>query len=161
MDRGNLEAIRAMLSERKVLCLAAVLDDEPTASLLPFALAPDTRGVFVQASTLARHSRALQPGARVGLLFHDPDVGDIDPLQVPRLSVQATVELLDRDSTAFQAASTLFVERLPSAQMTLDLADFSLYHLRFGRGRYVAGFAQAFNVGPDTFEQIAKLDREG
>jgi len=157
MEREILEAIRRMLTTRKVLCLAATIDEEPSASLLPFAVTPDLRAVLVQASTLAKHSRALQDGARVGLLLHEPDTGDVDPLQVPRLSMVATVELLPRDTPAFEDASRLFVERLPSAEMTLELADFSLYRLRFGRGRYVAGFAQAYNVGPDTFEEAGRL----
>jgi heme iron utilization protein len=157
MEREQLAAIRDLLATRRVLCLAAMVDDEVSASLLPFAAAPDFRGVFVQASTLARHSRALQPGASVGLLFHEPDTESVDPLQVERLSVQATVEVLERDTEAFEKASAVFVSRLPSAEMTLELADFSLYRLVFGRGRYVAGFARAFNVGPDTFEQVAAL----
>jgi putative heme iron utilization protein len=93
----------------------------------------------------------------VSVLLHQPDTGETDPLQLSRLSVQATVELVERDTEAFAKASDVFVGRLPSAAMTLELADFSLYHLVFGRGRYVAGFAQAFNVGPDTFEELSRL----
>jgi heme iron utilization protein len=156
MDRQVLTAIRDMLTTRTVLCLAATIDGEPAASLLPFAVAPDFQGVYVQASTLAKHSRALQHGAHVGLLFHEPDTDAADPLQVARLTVQATVELVHRDTEAFANASEIFVGRLPTAAVTLDLADFSLYRLAFGRGRYVAGFAQAFNVGPDTFDEVAR-----
>jgi heme iron utilization protein len=157
MEREELSAIRDLLVTRKVLCLSAVLDGEPSATLMPFVVAPDFLGVFVQASTLARHSRALQPGAVVGLLFHQPDIGDADPLQLERLSVQATVEVIERGTEAFDGAGAVFVAGLPSAQMTLELADFSLYRLSFGRGRYVAGFARAFNVGPDSFGQLAAL----
>jgi heme iron utilization protein len=157
MDREVLAAIRGMLTTRKVLCLAATIDGEPAASLLPFAVAPDFRAVYVQASTLAKHSRALKPGAVVGLLFHEPDTADVDPLQVSRLTVQATVEVIERDSEGFARGSEVFVARLPSASMTLELADFSLFRLAFGRGRYVAGFAQAYNVGPDTFDELARL----
>jgi hypothetical protein len=39
--------------------------------------------------------------------------------------------------------------------MTLGLGDFNLYELTLGRGRYVAGFARAFNVGPETFAEVA------
>ncbi len=156
MDADVLRAIREMLITRRVLCLAAVIDGEPAASLLPFAAAPDCRAVFVQASALAKHSRALQPGAGVGLLFHEPDTDDVDPLQVPRLSVQATVAMLERGTGEFDAARRVFEERLPSAAMTLDLGDFNLYRLELGRGRYVAGFAQAYNVGPDTFEALGQ-----
>jgi putative heme iron utilization protein len=157
MDDEVLSAIRAMLTVRSVLCLAATIDGEPSASLLPFASAPDFRGVYVQASTLARHSRALQPGATVGILIHEPDTGDGDPLQIPRLSLQATVEVVERDSEAFAQASEVFVGRFPSASITLELVDFTLYRLAFRNGRYVAGFAQAHDVGPGTFEAVSRL----
>ncbi len=157
MEREIIAAIRNMLTVRSVLCLAAVVDGEPSASLLPFAVAPDFLGVYVQASTLARHSRALQAEARVGLLIHGLDTSDVDPLQVPRLSMQAVVEPLERESDAFADARDVFIRRLPSAEMTLTLTDFTLYRLRFVRGRYVAGFAQAFDLGRDTFEDVAFL----
>ena len=41
--------------------------------------------------------------------------------------------------------------------MTLALADFNLYQLTLGRGRYVEGFARAFNVEPQTFEELPRL----
>jgi heme iron utilization protein len=157
MDRDVLAAIRAMLTNRSVLCLAATIDGEPAASLLPFAVAPDFRGLYVQASTLAKHSRALRPGAPVSVLVHEPDTGEVDPLQLARLSVQARVDLIERDTDSFAGASRVLVDRLPSAAMTLELADFSLYRLTFGRGRFVAGFAQAYNVGPETFDEVARL----
>ena len=157
MDRDVLAAIGEMLTSRRVLCLAATIDGEPAASLLPYAVASDLQAVYVQASRLAKHSRALEAGAKVSLLVHGLDTDDVDPLQVPRLTIQAVVEPLERDTAEFDAASRLFLARLPSAEMTLGLGDFTLYRLRFGRGRFVAGFAQAYNVGPDDFQETARL----
>ena len=157
MDRQILEAIREMMTVRRVLSLAVLVDGEPEASLLPFAVRPDFGAVYLQASGLARHSRGLQPGARVGVLIHENDTPEADPLQVKRLTVQATVAVLDRDGAAFAAAREIFVGRLPGAEMTLSLGDFNLYELTLGRGRYVAGFGQAFNIGPETFKEIAEL----
>jgi hypothetical protein len=157
MDRQVLEAIRELMTAHSVLSLAVLVDGDPEASLLPFALRPDFGAVYVQASGLARHSRGLQPGARVGVLIHDHDTPEADPLQVRRMTVQATVAVLDRESEAFAAARETFVARFPGAELTLSLGDFNLYELTFGRGRYVAGFAQAFNLGPDTFKDVAQL----
>lgn len=151
MERETLLAIRNLLTERRVLALAAVIDDLPEASLLPYALRADYGAVFVQASSLARHARALTPGADVGVLVHGLDTPDADPLQIPRLSVRATVTPLERGTDRFDAARGAFVERFPAAEMTLSLGDFGLYELAFGRGRFVEGFARAFNVGPDAF----------
>ena len=157
MERQVLEAIRDLMASHRVLGLAVVVDGEAEASLLPYAVRPDYGAVYVQASGLARHSRGLQPGARVGVLIHENDEPEADPLQTKRMAVQATVTVLDRESDAFAAARDLFVARFPGAEMTLSLGDFNLYELQFGRGRYVAGFAQAFNLGPDTFKEIAGL----
>ena len=157
MDQDRLEAIRRMLTTRKVLCLTLIIDGEATASLLPFAVAPGFLAVYVQASSLARHSRGLRAGAKVGLLVHDPDTDDVDPLQIARLSIQGTVEPLERDSEEFNSASDVFRARFPAAELTLSLADFSLYRLRFDRGRFGAGFAQAYDLTPETFGEMADL----
>jgi hypothetical protein len=157
MDRQVLEAIRDMVATHRVLSLAVIVDGDPEASLLPYAVRPDYGALYVQASGLARHSRGLQPGARVGVLIHDNEAADADPLQTKRMTVQATVAVLDRESEAFAAAREVFVGRLPGAEMTLNLGDFNLYELTLGRGRYVAGFGQAYNIGPDTFREVAGL----
>jgi hypothetical protein len=157
MDRQVLEAIRDLVATHRLLSLAVLVDGEPEASLLPFAARPDYGALYVQASGLARHSRGLQQGARVGVLIHENEAADADPLQTKRMTVQATVAALDRESDAFAAAREVFVGRFPGAEMTLSLGDFKLYELTLGRGRYVAGFAQAFNVGPETFKEITVL----
>ena len=157
MDRQVLEAIRDIMATHRVLGLAVLVDGDPEASLLPYAARADYGAVYVQASGLARHSKGLQPGARVGVLIHENEAADADPLQTKRMTVQATVAVLDRESEAFAAAREVFVGRLPGAEMTLNLGDFNLYELTLGRGRYIAGFGQAYNIGPDTFREIAEL----
>ena len=157
MDRQVLEAVRDIVSTHQVLSLAVLVEGDPEASLLPYAVRPDFAAVYVQASGLARHARGLQPGARVGLLVHENEAAGADPLQMKRMTVQATVAVLDRESEAFGAARDLFIARFPGAELTLSLGDFNLYELTLGRGRYIAGFAQAFNIGPETFKEIAEL----
>jgi putative heme iron utilization protein len=124
--------------------------------LLPYALREDLGAAYVQASGLARHTRGLKQGSRVGILIHAGDSADADPMQLARLTVQADVDILDKDSERFAAARARFVERFPNAEMTLDFGDFNLYELTFGRGRYVEGFARAFNVGAETFGEIRR-----
>lgn len=155
MDRDVLDGIARLLRETRVLCLAVFLDGEAEPGLLPYACREDLGAVYVQASSLARHARALQPGARVGLLVHANDAPDADPMQLPRLIVQATVAVIDKESGAFAAGARRFVERFPHAAMTLEFGDFHLYELTLGRGRYVEGFARAFDVDAATFAQLA------
>jgi putative heme iron utilization protein len=157
MEREVLTALSTLLGQARVLSLAVLVDDAPEAALLPFAVSNDWGSVYVQASGLARHARGLQNGARVGVLVHASDAPDADPMQLARLSVQATVTVVDKTSDRFTSAAARFVARFPGAEMTLPLGDFNLYQLTLGRGRYVEGFARAFNVGPDTFRDLSSL----
>jgi putative heme iron utilization protein len=124
---------------------------------MPFARREDYGALYVQASGLARHARGLQSAARVGVLVHANDTADADPMQLSRLSVQATVAVVDKASGEFAPAAARFIARFPGADMTLGLPDFNLYELTLGRGRYVEGFARAFNIGPDTFSEVATI----
>jgi putative heme iron utilization protein len=155
MTQDVLTAIRTLLDTERVLSLAVVVDGEPEAGLLPFAVRVDYRALFVQASALARHSRGLSPGATAGVLIHAADRPDRDPLQLPRLIAQATVRPFERSTEPFAVAAARFTNRFPAAAVSLELGDFTLYELTLERGRYVEGFARAFNVGPDTFGDLS------
>jgi len=155
MDREQLESIRSLLQSTRVLSLAYVDGDVPEAALLPFAPRDDCRALYVQASTLARHTRALQTGARVGILVHAQDSGKTNPMQLSRLSVEALVSRVDQGRVEYDAAAAQFITRFPAAKMTLGFGDFGLYMLTLGAGRFVEGFARAFDVTPDTFAEIS------
>jgi putative heme iron utilization protein len=137
-----------LLATERVLALALVVDGEPHAGLLPFALAPDRAALLVHASRLARHARGLVPGAAFSALVHRADRGDADPLQLPRVTLEGTVVPIPRDAPAWPAARDAYLARLPSAAVTFQLGDFGLHALRIEGGRLVAGFAQAVNVAP-------------
>ncbi len=158
MNQDVLDAIRTLLDTERVLSLAVVVDGEPEAALLPFAVREDYGALLVQASALARHTRGLHPGATVGVLVHASDHPDRDPMQLPRLTIQATVRPFERSTEPFAVAAARFTARFPAAAVTLDLGDFTLYELTPGRGRYVEGFARAFNIGPETFGELKAGD---
>jgi putative heme iron utilization protein len=157
MDREVLQGIRGLLNNTRVLSLAVIVDGAPEAALLPFAARDDYSALYVQASGLARHARGLTAGAHVGVLVHAADTPEADQMQLPRLSLQATVAVLDKSSAEFTSAGERFTTRFPNAAMTLGLGDFNLYALTLGRGRYVEGFARAFNVGPDALRELSQL----
>lgn len=154
MDDETLDAIRGLLDSERVLTVAVLVDGEPHAALLPYALLPDRSALLVHVSGLARHSKGLLHGASVGVLVHAAATPERDPMQIPRLSVQATVHGIERDSEAFSVASEELIRRFPQAATTLALGDFRVYALVLGRGRFVQGFARAVNVGPDTFRSL-------
>ncbi len=151
MDAAVLAAIRHLLDTERILTLAVNVDGVPVAALLPYAVGADGGSLLVHASGLARHTRGLVDGAPVGVAVHEPATPDRDAMQIPRLTVEATVRVLARDSADGADAAARLVARFPAAATTLALPDFVIVALELGRGRYVEGFARAVNVSRDTF----------
>lgn len=152
-DRARLGAL---LSEQRLVALGVVVDGEPVVGLLPYALAEDFAALYVQASRLARHSQGLSTGNKWSGVVHEPDGGERDALQVPRLVLEGTVERLVADTAAHQEASAAFLGRFPSAEMTLQLGDFALYRLEIEGGRLILGFGRALNLSRSHFADLAK-----
>jgi hypothetical protein len=147
--------LRSLLVDERLLAVGLVAGAEPVVGLLPFAVADDFSAVYVQASQLARHTRGLIPGARFSAVIHRPDGPDTDPLRVPRVILEGVVDPLSPDRPEREPATRTFVQRFPSAAMTLALADFSLYRLEIEGGRVVAGFGSALSLSPAEFRDLA------
>ena len=155
MDAATLVALRRLIDTERVLTVAVLVDKELVAALLPYAVGPDHTSLIVQVSGLARHAKGLQHGASIGLMVHRAVTPDLDAMQVARLSVQAVVNVLERDSQAFDEAAAHLVHRFPGASTTVALGDFRVCELVLGRGRFVQGFARAVNVTAETFRALA------
>lgn len=151
MDAATLTAIRRLIDTERILTLAVLVDGVPVAALLPYAVGADGASLLVHASGLARHTRGLVDGAVVGVAVHAPATPDRDAMQIPRLTVEATVRVLARDTPEADDAVARLIARFAAAATTLALPDFVLVALDLGRGRYVEGFAQAVNVRRETF----------
>ena len=150
--RGRLEGL---LTGQRLLALAVVVDGEPVAGLVPFVVATDFSGLYIQASRLARHTRGLDSGGRWSGVVHEPDSQAQDPLQVARLVFEGDVTQLDGESPEFKPAALAFLKRFPAAAMTLQLADFALYRLGLESGRLILGFGQAYNLSRSHFTELA------
>ncbi|MFC1661199.1 pyridoxamine 5'-phosphate oxidase family protein [Gemmatimonadota bacterium] len=155
MKQKQVQQLKQLIASQRVLALSVVVDGEPYVGLLPYAPEGDFRSVLVHASTLARHTRGLKTGASFAILIHEPDAPEVDALQVERVTLQGTVELVDKNTAEYGEGRDLYVKRFPSSEQTFLLGDFNLYRLRIEKGRYVEGFARAVNVGPMDIEQMA------
>jgi len=137
---------RALISSARVLALGVLVDSEPHVGFLPYAVGVDPATLLVHASKLARHSRGLLPGAEFSALIHDSDRGEGDPLQLRRVILQGRVIPLARDTGVYHEARARYLARLPTAEITFRLGDFTLFALHVESGRYVGGFAQAVDL---------------
>lgn len=155
MDAEDRDLLRGLLTEERLLSLGLLVDGEPVVGLLPFAAADGLRAVYVQASSMARHSQGLTPGARFSAVIHRPDSPDKDPLQTPRLVLDGEVEPLAGGHPDLEPATRAFLKRFPSSAMTLALDDFGLYRLEIRAGRLIGGFARARAIDGSDLGSLA------
>jgi putative heme iron utilization protein len=146
MTPEQLADARSLIAGARVLALGVVVDGEPHVGLLPYAVGEDPATLLVHASKLARHSRGLLPGAEFSALIHESDRGEGDPLQLRRVILQGRVIPLARDTGVYLDARARYLARLPTAEITFRLGDFTLFALHAESGRYVGGFAQAVDL---------------
>ena len=155
MDPEELSLVKKLLTNCRVLSLGVLVDGKPHVGLLPFVAATDYRSVLIHASQLARHSRGLQPGSPYSALIHASNEEQNDALQVPRISISGTVQLVAQADADFESSRQSFIDRFPSSAQTFHLGDFNLYRLHFEWGRLVSGFARAITLSPDLFKEIS------
>jgi hypothetical protein len=155
MHTQQLDDVRALLTGRRVLSLAVIVDGAPVIGLLPFAVTPDWRGLIVHASRLARHTRGLAEGAPFDALLHEPDLAGVDPMQVKRVTLRGVVRALTDGDAAHGEASAAYLSKFPDAAAITLLGDFAFFRLEIAAGRLVTGFAGAANVTQETLTALA------
>jgi heme oxygenase (biliverdin-IX-beta and delta-forming) len=156
MDERDRDLLRDLLTHGRVLSLAVIVEGRPYAGLLPFVVRPDFSALLIHASDLARHSKGLDDGAAFGAVIHSPDRPDADPLQLPRVTLEGSVSVLERGTPRYQAGRELYVGRFPGSAQTFALGDFRLYQLALESGRLIGGFGRARSVSPRILAGLAE-----
>jgi putative heme iron utilization protein len=158
MLKSTAHALRALLDEQRVLSIAVLADGLPYAGLLPFVSLAAHDGVLIHASRLARHARGLTDGARVGVLLHEQDAPDKDPLQLRRVMFECVARTCERGTLVWIAGRERYISKFADGGVTFELADFTLHRLEFLAGQYVAGFGRAIAVSRDDIRKLSAED---
>ena len=156
MLKSTVRALQSLLDGQRVLAVGVLAGTTPYAGLLPFVPVPDRSGVLVHASRMSKHSQGLTDGAHVGVLVHEQDGPDKDPLQIKRATFECVVRPIVRNSAEWEAGRAVYLERFPDSNITFKLGDFTLYRLEFQSGLYVAGFGRAMEIEPRDIKRLAE-----
>ncbi len=149
MDKQSRAAVADLVNSRAVASLGTLKDGAPAVSMVPFAFLPD-RGVFVShVSDLAPHTANMRADKRVSLMVMECEAEGRQPTGLPRLMVQGEATEVTGGSPLEPAAKTAYLHKIPEAEMTVGLADFSFFTIRPIAARFVGGFARAFDIDVD------------
>ena len=155
LDPETQNQLVALLRDSQVATLAVIVEGSPLTGLVPYAMREDRRVVWIHVSDLAQHTRGLVETGRFSLLIHAPP--SQDPLQTVRVSLQGTVEMLEQETDAYVRAKEVYTAKYPQSALLFSFKDFNLFELQILKGRYVAGFAKAYNLSPEGLQALGHM----
>jgi putative heme iron utilization protein len=153
MDPETASSLRRLLATQPVGALATLHRGEPAVSMVPFVVPAGATHLVIHVSALATHTADMLAHPRVALLVTAPLWRDTSPQALPRVSLQADAQRLERDGAAYGDARAAYLARFADAAQTFDLADFSLFVLRPLAARLVGGFARATSLTGDRLNE--------
>ncbi len=136
-----------LLRSARTAALAVLTDDgSPMVTRVAFGLSP--QGVPVTlVSDLSAHTSALRVNPTCSLLIGEPS-GRGDPLNQPRLTIQARARFLVRQGNDHEEMAAKYLRDHPKAKLYIGFADFSFVLFDVSRGFLNAGFGKAFRLSP-------------
>lgn len=145
-----------MIRSSRVAGLGTLRDGAPLVSMIAYLPEDDFSAFYIHISQLAQHTRAMLADARVGLLISEADDGRTDPQTLARISISGTAEQIGTEAASYPSIQSRFISCFPGSAPLFGFGDFGLWQIVPHSARYVAGFAQAFNLTLDALKRIAK-----
>ena len=143
-------ALRELLNQQRTAALGTVgPDGAPFVSLVPYAVDTLQRSLVIHVSGLAAHTGNLLREPRVSLLVSEPADAHGPVHALPRVTLEATAELLAPDTVEAQACRAVYLLRFPEAEPMTGLGDFRFVRLQVHAARQVAGFGAARSLDLD------------
>ena len=156
MDANLEKSLAEIIRSSRIAGLGTLRDGAPLVSLVAYLPEDDFSAFYIHVSQLAQHTRGMQADPRVGLLISESDDGRADPQTLARISILGEAEQVEKDDVSYPKIQTRYISRFPQSAPLFGFGDFGLWRVFPKSARFVAGFAQAFNLSPDALKRVAK-----
>jgi putative heme iron utilization protein len=153
MDAHSEKLLAHIIRNTRVASLATLRNEAPVVSLVAFITANDFSSFSMYISRLAQHTMDIQKDKRVSLLIAETDDGRSDPNSFASVSIRGNAEIIQNGEPGYTPLKKQYLERFPELGHLFELADYNFWRITPKGGRYVAGFAKAYNI---TLEALKK-----
>ncbi len=154
MDAQSEKLLDHIISNARIAALGTIRDEAPRVSMVTFVAAQDYSTFYIHVSRIAQHTVDMNKNKNVSLLIAESDDGRADPQTLARISIHASAIFMENGEPGYAPAKNLYVERFPDSEPLFKLADFGLWRIKPKGARFVAGFAKAYNLSPETLQKI-------
>ena len=146
MDPELSQKMAEVIRSAQRASLGVLHNGAPSVSMVLFAPSQDLCNYYIHISSLAQHTRDIQNDPRVSLLFMEENADISDPQQLARVTILGRAFAVSPGDADAPEARNLYLKRYPASAPYFTFPDFHMYRIRAESGRFVAGFAQAFNL---------------
>jgi heme iron utilization protein len=146
MDAQSEKVLAQLIRSTRIASLGTLRDEAPQVSMVAF---------YIFVSRLAQHTVDMQKDNRVNLMICETDDGRPDPQTLSRVSIRGKVENIQSGEPGYSPLKQQYLARFPEAEQLFNLSDFSFWRITPRGGRYVAGFAKAFNLTADALQAVS------
>jgi putative heme iron utilization protein len=157
----NLESIQnelhELLASLKTVHLATIDNsNQPEASYTPFVVFESAYYLFI--SDLAKHTINLKQNVSISLLFIEDEANSRNYFSRRRAILQGEAVIIQRDTSRYESVMARFRERFGVFIDVIEpLQDFNLFQINVHKGRYIKGFAQAFELTGEGLNQVEHI----
>jgi hypothetical protein len=156
MDAQSEKVLAQLIRTSRVAALATIRDGMPQVSMVAYLPAEDFSSFNVFVSRLAQHTVDMQQDSRVSLLICETDDGRLDPQTLVRVSIRGKAEAIQNGEPGYSPLKDRYLARFPESEDLFSMTDFNFWRIIPKGGRYVAGFAKAFNITAETLLEVSK-----
>jgi len=156
MDAQSEKLLAQIIRSTRLASLGTLRDNAPRVSMVAFIAADDFSLFYLHISKLAQHTVDMQKDKHIGLLISEVDDGRADPQTLGRVSIYGTAEMIENGEPGYTPLKKAYLDRFPEAEQFFKLADFNFWRIKPKGGRFVAGFAKAFNITIETLQKVSE-----
>jgi putative heme iron utilization protein len=153
--RQEFQALRQSLKTVQLATIGA--DGNPQASYAPYVWIESYYYLYL--SELARHTRNLIANPAISLLLIEAEKMSNNLFARQRIILQAKVTRIDRETDQFQLVMAEFKSQFGDFIDVIEpLQDFHLFQIKPQSGRFIRGFAQAYDLVGPGLDELKHID---
>jgi len=156
MDAESEKLLASIIRNARLASLGTLRDGEPSVSMVPFVCAGDFSEFYIHVSRLAQHTMDMQKSRYVSLLIVETDDGRSDPQTLARVTIRGKAESMQVGEPGYTPVKSMYIARFPESEPLFKSNDFDLWRIVSKGGRYVAGYAKAYNLTPEALKKASE-----
>ncbi|KXK10964.1 MAG: pyridoxamine 5'-phosphate oxidase-like FMN-binding protein [Chloroflexi bacterium OLB14] len=155
MDAQSEKVLAQLIRGTRIATLGTLRDDAPQVSMVAYVFTEDFSAFYIFVSRLAQHTVDMQKNKEVSLLICETDDERNDPQSLARVSIRGKAEQIENGAPGYMPLKKKYLQRFPESESLFQLTDFNFWRITPKGGRYVAGFAKAYNITAESLKQVS------